>query len=128
MTPKQERFCQAYIETGNASEAYRQAYNAEKMKAQTIHVKASELLASGKVAVRLKELNRAAQGRHLDTVGSLCEELNVHREHAIQTAQLSAANQATLGKARLLGYLTERQQVHPPVHVQVITGVQRNPM
>ena len=51
MTPKQERFCQAYIETGNASEAYRQAYNAEKMKAQTIHVKASELFASGKVAV-----------------------------------------------------------------------------
>ena len=128
MTPKQERFCQAYIETRNASEAYRQAYNAEKMKAQTIHVKASELLASGKIAVRLNELNRAAQAHHLDTVASLCEELNVHREHAIQTAQLGAANQATLAKARLLGYLTERQQEHPPVHVQVITGVPRNPI
>ena len=128
MTPKQERFCQAYIETGNASEAYRQAYNAEKMKAQTIHVKASELLASGKVAVRLEELNRAAQGRHLDTVGSLCDELNVHREHALQTMQLTAANQATLGKARLLGYLTERQQEQRAVHVQVITGVPRNPI
>ena len=128
MTPKQERFCQAYIETGNASEAYRQAYNAEKMKAQTIHVKASELLASGKIAVRLNELNRAAQACHLDTVGSLCEELNVHREHAIQTAQLGAANQATLAKARLLGYLTECQQGYPPVRSQVITGVPRKPM
>ncbi|SQE31532.1 Terminase small subunit [Mannheimia haemolytica] len=26
LTPKQEAFCLAYIETGNASEAYRQAY------------------------------------------------------------------------------------------------------
>ena len=128
MTPKQERFCQAYIETGNASEAYRQAYNADKMQAQTIHVKASELLASGKVAVRLEELNRAAQMRHLDTVDSLCEELNNHREQAIQTAQLSAANQATLGKARLLGYLADRPAKQEPIRVQVITGVPRNPV
>ena len=128
MTPKQEKFCQAYIETGNASEAYRQAYNAEKMQAQTIHVKASELLASGKIAVRLEELNKAAQMRHLDTVGSLCEELNVHREHAIQTAQLGAANQATLGKARLLGYLTDHPTKQDSICVQVVTGVPRNPM
>ena len=26
LTPKQEKFCQVFIETGNASEAYRQAY------------------------------------------------------------------------------------------------------
>ena len=128
MTPKQEKFCQAYIQTGNASAAYRQAYNADKMQAQTIHVKASELLASGKVAVRLEELNRAAQMRHLDTVDSLCEELNNHREKAIQTTQLSAANQATLGKARLLGYLTDRPAKQEPVCVQVITGVPRNPV
>ena len=30
LTPKQEKFCQKYIEMGNASEAYRQAYNASK--------------------------------------------------------------------------------------------------
>ncbi|MFC2352929.1 terminase small subunit [Eikenella halliae] len=30
MTPKQERFVGLYVETGNASEAYRQAYNAGK--------------------------------------------------------------------------------------------------
>lgn len=31
LTIKQEAFCQAYIETGNASEAYRTAYAADKM-------------------------------------------------------------------------------------------------
>lgn len=29
MTPKQDKFCMLYIELGNASEAYRQSYNAE---------------------------------------------------------------------------------------------------
>ena len=38
LTPKQERFCQVYIETGNASEAYRAAYNAEKMKPESVAV------------------------------------------------------------------------------------------
>lgn len=30
LTPKQEAFAQAYVETGNASGAYRRAYNAGK--------------------------------------------------------------------------------------------------
>lgn len=37
LTPKQARFCQAYLETGNASEAYRQAYDASRMKAASVH-------------------------------------------------------------------------------------------
>jgi len=32
LTIKQEKFCNLYIELGNASEAYRQSYNCEKMK------------------------------------------------------------------------------------------------
>ena len=37
MTPKQEKFCQLYVELGNASEAYRQAYDASKMHAPTVN-------------------------------------------------------------------------------------------
>jgi len=36
LTLKQEGFCRSYIETGNASEAYRLNYNAEKMKPATV--------------------------------------------------------------------------------------------
>lgn len=60
LTPKQEAFCIAYLKTGNASEAYRQAYSTKRMQPATINVKASELLANGKIAVRLKELNSKA--------------------------------------------------------------------
>lgn len=75
LTPKQEAFVRAYIETGNASEAYRRAYDASRMKDTTVHVKASELLADGKVAVRLNELQEIHQKRHEVTVDRIINEL-----------------------------------------------------
>jgi phage terminase small subunit len=68
LTQKQENFCLAYIKTGNASEAYRQAYNAEKMKPETIHVKACELLQDGNVSVRVKELKDKAESKAIITL------------------------------------------------------------
>ena len=41
LTPKQENFCLAYLETSNASEAYRRAYDSENMKPESINVNAS---------------------------------------------------------------------------------------
>ena len=56
LTVKQEKFCNYYVETGNASESYRRAYKCEKMKEEVVWVKASELLKNGNVTVRVKEL------------------------------------------------------------------------
>lgn len=53
---KQEAFAQHYALHGKPSEAYHHAYDTARMKAQTIAVKASELLRDGNVAVRVKEL------------------------------------------------------------------------
>jgi len=44
MTIKQEKFCIEYIKSGNATEAYKKAFNAENMKPTTINKKAYELL------------------------------------------------------------------------------------
>lgn len=60
LTLKQEKFCLVYLKTGNASEAYRQAYIAKNMKPATINRKAKELLDNGKIAARMKELNSKA--------------------------------------------------------------------
>lgn len=105
LTQKQEAFCLAYMETGNASEAYRQAYSASKMKSETVNVKASELLASGKVSVRVAQLQEEAAERNKITVDTLIEELEQARQAALtsETAQSSAAVAATMGKAKLLG-------------------------
>ena len=56
LTVKQEKFCQSYIETGNASEAYRQAYSASKMKPETVNRTAKELLDHPKITARINTL------------------------------------------------------------------------
>ena len=113
LTPKQEAFALAYVETGNASEAYRRAYNAEKMKPASVAVNASKLLADAKVAPRVKELQAKAVERHEITVDDLIRELEEARTAASkqEKPQAAAMVAATLGKAKLLGMLTDKTEV-----------------
>ena len=61
LTKKQEAFALAYIKTGNASEAYRQAgYTTQTMAAKTVNEAASRLLKNSKVAARIDELRAPA--------------------------------------------------------------------
>ncbi|MEA4980743.1 MAG: terminase small subunit [Petrimonas sp.] len=76
LTVKQENFCNYYIETGNASEAYRRAYSCDKMKDETVNVKASELLNNGKITVRVKQLQDALQKRSDITKDEVIKELS----------------------------------------------------
>lgn len=57
---KQEAFAQHYAIHGNQSEAYRQAYNTERMKDSSVHQSASRLLRDIKVSSRVKELQQVA--------------------------------------------------------------------
>ena len=108
LTPKQEAFVLAYIETGNASEAYRRAYNAENMSEKVIHNKASDLLKRGDIRVRVEALQKHHQQRHAVTVDSLTNELIEDRELAHKNEQASAAIAATMGKAKLHGLLKDK--------------------
>lgn len=58
LTIKQENFCNYFLECGNASEAYRRAYNTDNMKEKTVWEKASELLRNDKVTTRVEELRK----------------------------------------------------------------------
>lgn len=105
LTVKQEKFCQAYVETGDASEAYRSAYSADKMKPETVHNKAYQLRNQGEIRARIEALRGEAKIRHDITVSSLLEELEEARQAALtaETPQSSAAVAATMGKARITG-------------------------
>ncbi len=74
LTPKQEKFCQKYIETGNASEAYRQSYDAGKMKPETINRNAHAQLGNSKIAARIGELKLKLEKRHEITVDRVLKE------------------------------------------------------
>lgn len=105
LTPKQEAFCLAYLETGNASEAYRRAYNASNMKPETIKRKAAELMVNGNIAATIEAGREEARKRSQLTVDDLLRELEEARRAALscETPQSSAAVSATMGKAKLLG-------------------------
>lgn len=111
LTQKREAFCLAYIETGNQSEAYRAAFDAENMKAETVHKRASELMANGEVKGRIAELQAQAVERALVSVQSLTDELEEARALALQEGQPSAAVSASMGKAKLHGLLVDKAAI-----------------
>ena len=108
LTPKQEAFCLAYIETGNASEAYRRAYDAENMKSETINRNAFALMGNSKIATRLQSVREVATERALVSVLSLTGELEDARALAMEGGNPSAAVSASMGKAKLHGLLVDK--------------------
>ena len=110
LTPKQEAFARAYVETGNASEAYRRAYDvAPDCKPETIWSNACQLLSDTKVSQRVMELQSAARERLMVTVESLTRELDEARALALADPKgAAAAVSATMGKAKLHGLLTDK--------------------
>lgn len=103
ITPKQENFCLAYLETGNASEAYRRAYDAGGMSQNALNREASLLVDNPKVAQRLIELREPIMKRHAITVDDLLRELEEARALAMSIESPAPAVSATMGKAKLLG-------------------------
>ncbi|WGE88065.1 terminase small subunit [Actinobacillus equuli subsp. haemolyticus] len=103
LTPKQEAFALKYVELGNASEAYRQAYNTDEMKSETVHRKANELMSNGKITARIDELKAEHQARHKLTVDDLLIDLDEARNIAKENGNANAMISATMAKAKLLG-------------------------
>lgn len=103
LTPKQENFCKAYIETGNASEAYRRSYSYKNQKPETINRNAFALLENTKIATRVDKLRSALNKRHEVTVDSLTIELDKLLKAAAEAGQNGAGIQAVMGMAKLHG-------------------------
>ena len=101
LTPKQEKFCQQFISTKNASEAYRQSYDCSRMKNTTINRAAHDLVENSKVSARIGGLQEKGRKRHDITVASLTEQLQDAYGLAMQTGHAAAAVGATWALAKL---------------------------
>nr|DAL93362.1 MAG TPA: Terminase small subunit [Caudoviricetes sp.] len=107
LTAKQEKFCQGVAKGLTYSDAYREAYDADKMKTETINRKAKELIDNGKVAARIDKLKQRALKRYDLTVDDIISELEEAREIAKETKTSAAMVSASMGKAKLLGLVTD---------------------
>ena len=83
LTVKQERFAQAYVETSNASEAYRRAYDAENSSDAVIWTNACNLLKNNKVAIRVQQL----MAKHAENHDVTVEYLTAEYREAISLAK-----------------------------------------
>ena len=114
LTPKQEAFCLAYIETGNASEAYRNAYNAAGMKSATVNRSAKELLENHKITARLSTLRERAVERTMVTVDMLTANLlriAQKGEELAEASGLSVARASMMDVAKLNGLVVDKAAV-----------------
>jgi phage terminase small subunit len=111
LTVKQEAFCLSYIETGNASEAYRTAYDAENCKPETINSKASLLLGKVEIRARLEEIQKPIRERAEITLESHLERLK-HLSNMAETAeQYSAAIKAEESRGKASGLYVDKKEV-----------------
>lgn len=72
LTPKKDAFVLAYLELGNASEAYRRVFNVVAWKPATVHNSAYKMLRDPAISARVAELQeQAANAAVMDRAGVL---------------------------------------------------------
>ena len=82
LTQRQEKFVRALIAGKSQRQAYKEAYNAAKMKDETIDVRACELLKNSKVKARYNELLEEHKNKALYTREDMVNDLIWIKEKA----------------------------------------------
>lgn len=108
LTPKQEAFALAYVETSNASEAYRLCYAAEKMAVNSVNREAHALLNNPKVAARVATLRGNLAQKSMLTLEDHIEKLKELRDAALADGKYAAAVSAEMARGKVCGLYVEK--------------------
>lgn len=136
---KQEMFCLEYIKTGNASEAYRRAYNCSKMAENSINTNASQLLADTKIRLRIEELKKPIMQKAQLTFESIVEEFIKVKELSLTPdvegkLNLNSANKSLTELAKLLDFYPKQklditskdEKINNQFIIEVINSIPEN--
>ena len=125
LTLKQETFCKEYISNGgNATQAYKKAYDCKKMKETTINNNAYKLLQNNEIATRIKELKKPLQEKFEYTMEQSFKKFEEIQKLALANKRpdLTNAIKCEENKAKLMGlYATEKVEVNSNVKKIFIT-------
>ena len=122
LTSKQEAFCVELAKTGNASDAYRKAYDASGMKPETVSRTAFELQSKPKIAARIDALRAEVRRKGVVTLEEHLKALGVLRNKAVEARQYSAAISAEIARGKVSGLYTQDDEsgdVPAPVKVEI---------
>lgn len=115
LRPKQEAFALRYAETGNASQAYRESYDAERMSDGAVYVEAHRLCRHPKIALRIELQQKRVTQKSEITVELLTQWLTDVYEKAMVSNKVGVAVSATMAIAKVHGLL-QRPGHQPIVH------------
>ncbi len=108
LTIKQQKFAAEYLKDGNASRAYRAAYDAKKMGDGAIQVAACRLLKSTKVALSVSAARERVAAKAEITLETITDMLIADRKFAIEQESPSACVAATMGLAKVTGLAVDK--------------------
>lgn len=112
LTLKQEKFCLAYIKTGNATEAYRQTYSTANTKPASMNRIAAKLMDNVNIISRIKEIRAPIIEKAQMTLESHLTDLMLLRNLATQKNQIAAAITAEIARGKAAGIHIEKSQVN----------------
>jgi phage terminase small subunit len=117
-----EKVAQVFVETGNKTEAYRQAGYSTNMSDKAISTKVQRVFNNGAVLGRVAELQAEQAKLHAVTIESLTADLREDRALAYSVKNPSAAVSAVMGMARLHGLdkqVLTADLVNPPSLINI---------
>lgn len=114
LTPKREAFAQAVASGMSQADAYRSAFDAARMKPETIQSAASRLMADSKVSARVDEIRGPIVKKAQMTLESHLADLKMLRDKALEAEQYSAAITAETNRGKAAGLYTEKHELTGP--------------
>lgn len=115
LTSKQEKFCIEVVSGKDLSEAYRIAYDAEKMSSESINVNASKLYKNAKIALRIEELRKPEANKAQITLQGQILRLQKLVEKAEDSEKYNDAINALKEQNKLLGLYEEHNRQKNPM-------------
>tara|TARA_Y100001938_G_C7889016_1_gene328838 strand:+ start:174 stop:653 length:480 start_codon:yes stop_codon:yes gene_type:complete len=109
LTMKQHRFVDEYINTGNASEAYRRSYDCKKSSNKTISIEATKLINSPNVALAVKrEKERLSRSSRLGSKELEKRMIDIY-DTSFNEGQYNVALNALNAIAKLNGLIVNKE-------------------
>lgn len=108
LTIKEDNFCLEYVKSGNASEAYRLAYNVSKMSEAAINVEACNMLKKPNISLRIEQLRKPVVEAAQLTLEKHLDDLKRLRDDAWASEKYAAAIQAEISRGKASGLYIER--------------------
>jgi len=115
LTGQQEIFALKVHAGLNYSDAYRKAYDVDRMRPETIHAEASRLASNHKVAHRLDEMRSEADALRLLDERQVLVELMSNSVQAREEGNLAASNKALELLGRYLGLWNDQPKTNKSV-------------